>query len=93
MKKTNPNLLSKSQVKKLEEYSSAINNAYNFDVIGYTDKRSELDLSRIYYETTGFQLTNWNCNHCRLSNWKKIGKLYYESKKYYESNPDEKTTK
>lgn len=88
--KPNPSLLSKSQIKKLDKYSSAINNAVNFDVIGYTDKHSELELSQIYFETTGFQLTNWNCNQCRLTNWKRIGKLYYDSIKYY-SSKNEKT--
>lgn len=82
MKKPN-SLLTKSQLKTLEKYSSALNNAFNFDVIGYTDKHSELLLSQIYYEATGFQLTNWNCNQCRLNNWKKIGKLYYESQKLH----------
>lgn len=87
--KTNVGILTQSQLKTFEIYHSALNNAYNFDVIGRTEKISELELSSIYFEVTGFQLLNWNCNNCRLSNWKKLGKLYFDSLKYYAKQNEE----
>lgn len=88
--KTNIGILSNAQLKTFEVYHSALNNAYNFDVIGRTEKITELELSSIYFEVTGFQLLNWNCNSCRLNNWKKLGKLYFDSLKYY-NKQNEKT--
>lgn len=85
-KTNNTGILSKEQLDTFKEYHSALNNATNFDVIGRTDKKTELELSQIYFEVTGFQLLNWNCNSCRLTNWKKLGQLYFKSKEYYDKN-------
>lgn len=77
--KTNIGYLNRKQIAIFNKSSSALNNAYYYDVLGYTNKQTELELSQIYFEVTGFQLLNWNCNSCRLNNWKKLGKLYYNS--------------
>lgn len=81
---TNVGILSVAQLREFEKEHSAFNNAVNFDVIGRTSRVTEITFSKIYYEVTGFELANWNCNSCRLSNWKKLGQLYYKSLKYYE---------
>lgn len=81
--KTNVGILSEQQLEVFDKHHSALNNAYHYDVIGRTDRVTEMDLGLIYFDVTGFQLMNWNCNSCRLNNWKKLGALYYKSLEYY----------
>lgn len=89
--KTNIGYLNKDQLAIFEKYSSALNNAYHYDVLGRTNVVDELELSKIYFEVTGFQLLNWNCNECRLNNWKKLGKLYYSSLQKFKEKTNENT--
>lgn len=75
----------KEQLKKLEvaeyHFATAVNSNYKR---GTMRQMNEM-LADEYEKATGEKLNrNWSCANCCLNNFKVIGRLYFESKKYYE---------
>ena len=51
-------------------------------------------LADIYEQATGEQLNrNWNCSHCCLNNFKRIGEWYFKSKEHLEQEQAEAAEK
>ena len=75
----------KEQLKKLEvaeyHFATAVNSNYKR---GTMRQMNEM-LADEYEKATGEKINrNWSCANCCLNNFKVIGRLYFESKKYYE---------
>ena len=75
----------KEQLKKLEvaeyHFATAVNSNYKRG----TQRALNEMLADEYEKATGEKLNrNWSCANCCLNNFKVIGRLYFESKKYYE---------
>lgn len=79
----------KEQLKKLEvaeyHFATAVNSNYKRG----TQRALNEMLADEYEKATGEKLNrNWSCANCCLNNFKVIGRLYFESKKYYEEQQE-----
>lgn len=75
----------KEQLKKLEVAEYHFATAVNANYKRGTQRALNEMLADEYEKATGEKINrNWSCANCCLNNFKVIGRLYFESKKYYE---------
>lgn len=75
----------KEQLKALEVAEYHFATAVNANYKRGTQRALNEMLADEYEKATGEKINrNWSCANCCLNNFKVIGRLYFESKKYYE---------
>jgi len=80
----------KEQLKKLEVAEYHFATAVNANYKRGTQRALNEMLADEYEKATGEKINrNWSCANCCLNNFKVIGRLYFESKKYYEKTLDQ----
>lgn len=81
----NKKYFTKEQLKKLEVAEYHFATAVNANYKRGTQRALNEMLADEYEKATGEKINrNWSCANCCLNNFKVIGRLYFESKKYYE---------
>lgn len=76
----------KEQMEILTPHENNFTTAIHSDYVAFTSVYNHKRVVEIYEQTTGVLIShNYNCKACVLKNFKIIGELYFESKKYYEN--------
>lgn len=81
--------LNKTDYEIYSEYEQPLKTSYLYDYKRATSSKIDALLSEIYKKYTNEILGNWNCSRCSLNNYKKMGKLYFDSKEYYSKQTTE----
>lgn len=79
------NYLTKKQIEVFDKQKDNLRRAYYSDWKTHTMMWDNIELANIYTEVTGETLNNWNCSSCALKNYKRMGKLYFDSIEHYKN--------
>lgn len=77
----------KKQLKTLQKQELNLKRAYKSNFKTHTMQWENDEVAKVYEEATGIKLKDWSCPSCCLNNYKKVGKLYFESVEYYANLP------
>lgn len=82
----NTKYFTKEQLDKLKPLEKYLTSSFKYGYKRGTSTDENKILKDVWFELTQETLKNFNCGQCELTNYKTVGKVYFESIEYYKNN-------